>query len=898
MMLSGAHATDFRVLSPSMLPANIPVTGRDIVIQFDGSALGVRTAVLRVVVVDSAGNPTIEDLILNLRGTRQRRSFELLQQTLDFGTLPPNMSAIRTISWLRNTGTVPIVWDYVVNFHPLFRIVSTVPASTFNPVTRRASATLQPGDTMRLTVEFLGDVAGQVPSANFNPTDIECAISLDFQVRASVAQNPPNITVRRRTQGTEVPVRDQRLYLGDYACEATKPPYVDTTLTIYNSGQEMLIVTGATFDHPDFQIVNPPELSSQNPLRITFNTSRDITIRYTPRQVSEQDFLPTLTLFSNARNGFPVGSTTVNLRVRNDLVRLEVSRQSIVFGTVTRGGTLPPQTLVLRNRGTVVQPVPPLNSQLFEALIPQPVLSPGDSVVVTIRVRSTATAGVFSDVWNIRDLCGIELPVLLQYTVNRPNPTLGLAVPVRFGSLVCTSDTIHTVTITNTGDDANDLVISEMHILGTSGGAFTFVQTPVLPVSLASGQSRTIQIRFRPLRTGAATDTLRIVSNADGMPVFHATLVGSKDSVGFTISRTSVSFINILPNASASEVLTITNTGTLPITWGAGNARVNAPFSLQVTPVTTPPGGTSQAVITFLGGANDVSGRIELIDNCSQVRTIAVQATILPPYISATHTLSLGTLTCETSSSSQITLTNTGGQDLVISAITSSSPLYRVQVSTLPVRLVRGMSATVPIVFVPLPTTQGIVNATLTITSNAANGVTTTTVSAVKNVLDFEFLDLSATDEPTTIFRSLGAAPPNTARTLDVRLRNAGNLPIVWQMPVYSFDSLFIVERVSPNPTPAGAVATMTLRYRGSACPGQYLTSMGLPVLERYGFDCRKPTARVVLSAETLPATAQLWTNDVRAVIGDTFFVPIRIRRPQYMQEAGVQGFSCVLRYH
>ena len=896
MTISGPHASDFRILSPSMLPATVPLTRLGIIIQFNGSDIGERRAAITIATVDSAGVPVPDNITLNLFANRGRRSFELLRQNLDFGTLPPNTPATRTIPWLRNTGTVPITWQFAGDFHPLFRVLSTVPTSTLDAA-RRFNTTIQPGDTMWLTMQFLGDLAGQMPSANFNPTDVECGPSLDFRVLAAVSQNPPNITARNIIQGIETPIRNQRLFLGNYDCEATKPAFVDTTIKIYNSGQEVLLVTGASFDHPDFQVINPPNLSAGNPLRVTFNTSRDLTIRYTPRQVSIDEFTPVLTLTSNAGNGSPTGSTTINLRVRNDAVRLVASRQIVDFGTVTRGGTFPAQSITIRNAGTINAGLIQFNGTLFRATIPPTNLAAGDSMTVSLNVLNTSTAGVFSETWNLTDQCGVVTPITLRYSVNRPNPTIGLAVPVRFGTLVCSSDTLNTLTISNTGNDANDLVISDLRVLGLSGGAFSLVQPPALPISIPSGQSRTVQVRFRPTRTGISTDTLLITSNAEGTPVFSAALTGSKDSVSFSLSRTSVSFVNILPNASASEVVTVTNTGTVPLQWGAMNSSIGSPFSLQFNPPTTPVGGSSQVTITFLGSTDDALATARFIDNCGRVQTISVAASILRPYISATQAVSFGTLTCETSSSAQITIANTGGQDLLVSAITTSSPLYRLQLPPLPFRVVRGTPVSIPLTFTPNQMTLGAVPATITINSNAANGSTSTTLTAVKNTQDFEFLDLTPTDEPNSIFRNIGSTPPNTPRTLTVRLRNTGNLPISWRVPAFSSDSLFSVESVAQNPTPAGATTTMTVRFRGAACPGQSLTASGIPVLENYGFDCRKPTARLVLSAETLPATAMLWTDTLRAGIGDTFSLPIRLRNPQFLREAGVQGFSFVLRY-
>jgi hypothetical protein len=898
MTISGANASDFTITQPASTTANVPLIGTQIEIRFDSPVLGTRTAQLRIATVDSTGTPVPDTLLVNLNGTRAKRSFELIQQRFNFGTLAPNTSDTRTFWWLRNTGNVAIIWEISPNFDPFFTIINTVPSPVKNAVTQKWYTTVNPGDSVQLTARFNGDVAGQYRNADFQPTDYDCKTSIFFKLEASTVQNPPNITVRNVIQGVETPIKDKVVFFGNFACPNTDAPFKDTTLKIYNSGQVPLVVSGAAFDNPDFQIINPPNLSPQNPITVTFNTSREITVRYTPRLASKDDMFPVLTLFSNSTTGTPAGSTTVNLRVRKDFVKLTVSQQLVDFGSVVRGASPPPQTITIRNIGTVAQSIPALNSANFLATFPTAILQPGDSVTVTLRAINTSTAGVFRETWTIFDSCNEQTPVTLQITVNRPAPSIGLAVPVSFGRLVCATDTVITLPISNTGNDANDLVISGISIVGQNS-AFSLVQPPTPPsFSIASGQSRSVQIRFRPNRPGVLTDTLRIVSNADGTPIFNAVLTGSKDSVSFRLSGSNVSFVNILPNTTVSQTLTVFNTGTVPISWGASSYTIANPFSIQISPSVTPVGGSSQVQVTFLGSANDASATGILADTCGRAQTISVSATILRPYISATPIISFGTLTCETSSQGQISITNTGGQDLVVvNTIQSSSPLFPLQLPTTQIRLPRGASATIPVEFRPLPTTQDMVEAIVTIGSNAANGTTTTTLRAIKNTLDFEFVNRFKSDLPNAVSRSLGDVPPNTPASDTLSLRNTGNLPLTWQTPLYSPDSLFVIERVSPNPTPPGATAIMTVRYTGAACPDSKITPSGIVVFQNYGFDCKKQPARVTLSARTLPATARLWTDSIAANISDTVALPIRLRNPQYLREAGVTGFSFVLRY-
>ncbi len=433
----GVNATEFRLLSPSSFPASISASqGVNIQLEFYTSVVDIpRSAQLILATEDLGGIPS-DTVIVNLTGIRVQRKFQLIQQRYDFGTLPPNTSETRTFWWLRNTGTIPITWQISPNFDPFFSIINTVPSPVKNAAAQRWYTTVNPGDSVQLTVRFNGDVAGQYRNADFQPTDFECGTSIFFKLEANTTPNPPNITVRNVVQGVEKPLLNE-IYLGEFACPNTDAAFKDTTLKIYTSGQIPLIVTGVTFNNPDFQLVSPQSLVSQRPDTITFNTSRDITIRYTPRTPSVQDILATMTLFSNSTTGTPVGSTTVNLRVRKDSINLAVSSQLVNFGSVVRGAMPPAQTITIRNTGTLPQAIPPFSSTNFLATFPTGTLQPGDSVVVTLRAINISTAGVFRETWIIQDNCFRQTPITLQITVNRPAPTIGLAVPVSFGRLVC-----------------------------------------------------------------------------------------------------------------------------------------------------------------------------------------------------------------------------------------------------------------------------------------------------------------------------------------------------------------------------------------------------------------------------------------------------------------------------
>jgi hypothetical protein len=891
-ILNVPPTSNFRILSP-LSPTNVTagVNSALIVASFSSTRLGVSTATLRTYSVDSVGAPIVQDFTIYT--LRERRSFQVVTQSYNFGTLPPNTPASVTIPFIRNTGTVPLDWEIANNFGN-FQVTSVRPAPIRNVPGISRVVLLQPGDTAFITVQFPGAAAGQTVTYNAVPIDRTCnERGAEFNLIASTIQNPPNITVTPSTTAL------RPIYFGQFDCPTQNAPFKDTTLRVYNSGQADLQITGVSFSLPDYQLISPTMLSTTSPLVVPFNQTRELIIRYNPRFSDPRDRFATMSISSNS----PTGVTTVTLTAEKDSINLTVSTREIDFGSIQRDSPAPTRTMTITNNGTTAQPwLPPFNlgnGFVVESVTPNPTL-PGATAQATVRFTNTATAGQFSALWNITDLCQTRIPITMRINVDKPRPGIGVSSPVTFGQLTCSSDTTLSVTIRNTSNDGQELIISDLSILGGASSPFLLLSPPVLPLTVRSGMPQTLQIRYRPQRTGNATDTLRFTSNADDFPIFNVVLQGAKDSVGFSISRTNISFVNILPNFSATDTLTIRNNGTTPIAWGStGRFNVSGAFTMSFSPQVTPPNGTTLVTVRFLGSAVDASGTGSFSDACGRTQMFSVQASILPPRIAVTSDVSFFTLECETSSRATVTVQNTGGQDLLITSITGAAQGISIDAApsnSAPIRLSAGRDTTLTVRF--QPTMLGQSNALFRYLSNAVNrdamGSTSTTLSGVKNARDFVWLDAV---EP--VFVTFGSVPPNAPVTRTLTLRNTGNLPIAWgNIPLrFGQDTVFSVESISPNPTMPGATAQVTMRYRGAACGTTYLTSQFSRLLSNFGTMCDK-NSNIGAFAETLPATARLRLESISGGIGDVVQMPIRIENATFLREAGVREFTANLRFN
>src|SRR5579862_8858061 len=132
------------------------------------------------------------------------------------------------------------------------------------------------------------------------------------------------------------------------------------------------------------------------------------------------------------------------------------------------------------------------------------------------------------------------------------------ATTLSFGSVAVGSSAQQTVTVTNTGSSAVD--VSQATISGTGFS----VMSGTGAASLAVGQSATIQIQFAPPSAATATGSLVVTSDASN-PTLTIALSGSGASGAISATPASVSFGNVADGTTATQAITLKNTGTASV---------------------------------------------------------------------------------------------------------------------------------------------------------------------------------------------------------------------------------------------------------------------------------------------------------------------------------------------
>jgi len=240
------------------------------------------------------------------------------------------------------------------------------------------------------------------------------------------------------------------------------------------------------------------------------------------------------------------------------------------------------------------------------------------------------------------------------------------------------------------------------------------------------------------------------------------------------MTPSSFNFGNLVVGKKVSQTATVLNTGNTSINVTAASVSsgqfavsgITMPLSLAV-------GQSSTFQVWFdPSAAGTVTGTLTIqTDNGAASGQVALTgvATTPPQQISVSSTtLNLGSAIVGATANGSLTLTNTGGANLIISLISVSGGPFGVSGITTPSTVAPGGSATVNVSFIPK--TAGIDSGSISITSNDPNAPTTTvsltgtgTSSAVAPTITTQLINQTVTAGQTAMFTVVagGTAPLN-----------------------------------------------------------------------------------------------------------------------------------------
>jgi FtsP/CotA-like multicopper oxidase with cupredoxin domain len=295
--------------------------------------------------------------------------------------------------------------------------------------------------------------------------------------------------------------------------------------------------------------------------------------------------------------------------------------------------------------------------------------------------------------------------------------------PLAFGDqLVGTNSAARTVAVSNTGPAT--LTFTGFTFTGPfsrNGGSCN--------LTLAAGRACTVNVRFSPVAPGGpATGTLSIASNDVGSPAI-VTLTGNGVAPIATVSTGSLTFSSPLNVTSASQTVTVQNTGTAPlainnVTRTGANGSQFAAAACGAFPVSVPPnGGTCVITVTFTptSASSPKTATLNVVVAAPATnQTVALTGNVVAPIFTLTPTpLAFGNQTRGTTSAPQVvTVTNTGTAPLRISNVTRTGANpgqfgHTTTCGPFPATLTTGSTCTVSVTF--SPTSLGLKNASLNV---------------------------------------------------------------------------------------------------------------------------------------------------------------------------------------
>ena len=318
----------------------------------------------------------------------------------------------------------------------------------------------------------------------------------------------------------------------------------------------------------------------------------------------------------------------------------------------------------------------------------------------------------------------LAFAILVPTCVAAAAPQLVCTPPsLRFGTVSTGQSETQFVVLTNTGSSSVNV-----SAITPRGSEFT-VSALKLPLTLAAGQSVTLNVAFAPTNTGGSGGKLTFTSNASN-PTLLLSMGGTGvSSEAMTAKPATLSFGSVAVGKSATLPVVLTNNRTwnqvltafqtvgtglsvtgpgLPMSLASGQSvTVNVTFTPQSTAV--------------VGGGLFVSGPTLNVPVLGAGAASTVGQLSVGPSSLAFGSVMIGENTTE-----QALLTATGGP-VTVSSASSSSGLFSLPGATFPLVIPAGQSVPVNVVFTPQAAGQ--FSGTLSLLSNASNSQATEPLS-------------------------------------------------------------------------------------------------------------------------------------------------------------------------
>jgi hypothetical protein len=535
------------------------------------------------------------------------------------------------------------------------------------------------------------------------------------------------------------------------------------TVVVTNLGHSNATISAATVTGSGFNYMGPAL-----PLTLSRGQSVNLTISFAPSAAGVSSGNLSLSTSGNVSpKSVPLTGTGVQSQ---QTLSLTVSPQSVSFGNVAVGSN-GSQTVSLLNTGNgpvnVSQATMAGNGFGMSGLAVPMTLGPGQSTAFTVSFAPAGAGSASGNISVVSNAANSVSTVALSGMGVQPQIS---AAPgsVSFGTVTVGQTSSQAVTLTNAGG-------APLNITQLSGPGTGFSLTGLaLPLTLAPGKSTAFTVSFTPTSGTNSSSSLMLVSNAPTSPTtIPLSGAGSAQVLQLTPSTTALSFGNQTLNASATQSVTLTNTGNSAVSISQVNVAGTG-FTLNGSAplVTLSVGQAASFSVSFTPTvAGNATGSASVVSTAANSPlSISLAGVGVQPQISVVPgSVSFGTVTVGQTNSQTITLSNPGTANLTVTQSAGPGTGFGLTGLAFPLTLAPGKSTTFTVSFTPTSGTNS--SSSLTLVSNAPNSPTTIPLSGTGLA---PVLQLT----PSTTSLSFGSQALNASATQSVTLTNTGNAAV------------------------------------------------------------------------------------------------------------------------
>ena len=586
--VNGAHASDFQVvggITPDPIP---PGACRTITIEFKPTDLGIRSALLLFY-----GACALPDT-LRLRGEGTPKCGAEAIEIVDFGSSrfnAPAKDSVITASLCNNDrSTLP----------GELQLISADGA--FELIEGGGPYSLREGECLDLTVRYSPTEPGLSMAMLDYGIPITCGRVGTTTLRA-LALSPARLSA----EGVDIPP----MICPDNA--------LDTLIELRNQGETSLEISSISFtgNNEGFSLADPPP-TPDSPLVIPAGDTVNLPIRFAPSSPGRK--LATLQIESND----PRSPTEIALSGKRDSLRLSAISSRL---TVRRdkNAIYPRDTIVeIENTGDRTMKVDSgkvrgddyqffaLPENRFPIEIPA-----GAKKTILVRILEPTEDREYRATLDLEFSPACDLPQItidLLHSASSPLLTVLPSTTLTFPPLLCDDPDFIDTTITLRNDGGTSLKISPILIVNNPKNNFEYLD--IDSITLAPGSSTTIRVRFKPQSSGEKRATLQLTAKTeDGVEEIleEISLIGKKDVISFSLSETSLTFDPRAPSPNTRSI-TLTNTGTSPITWSIPSTFGEYTLVSLIPPV-TPVNDSSELMLRYDGPTSGLQKKLLTISD-------------------------------------------------------------------------------------------------------------------------------------------------------------------------------------------------------------------------------------------------------------------------------------------